>query len=299
MTSDHERPSLRRTREPVRRVVGWLAEVGFKAYGAAAVASVALSDAETVGGKSHDAVAAVSNLMDRYRAAEYVSDNREEIRDALDYLRDHTPPQAELEETVDRSSETLDNLGTVTAEIEAARKSVDDMGVTNFPEKVGQLLDHLGSAWAARPDSDSIGDLARAAEQASPYVDQVRELIPVYYGALLAPVDNFARDEIVGTLAVMVTAFTVAFAIGQAFGFWARRGRPGLIARTLQRLGAHRYRDWYASDPERTLGAPLYAAALEGVRRDLVADLRDTLHPEVLQQVEQCLERKQRRDPAG
>jgi hypothetical protein len=173
------------------------------------------------------------------------------------------------------------------------------MGVTNFPEKVGQLLDHLNSAWAARPDSDSIGDLARAAEQASPYVDQVRELIPVYYGTLLAPVDNFARDEIVGTLAVMVTAFTIFFAIGQAFGFWARRGRPGLIASTLQRLGAHRYRDWYASNPERALGAPLYAAALEGVRRDLVADLRDTLHPEVLQQVEQYLEGKQRRDPSG
>lgn len=298
MTSDHERPSLRRTLEPGRRVVGWLAEVGFKAYGAAAAASVALSDAETVGGKSHDAVAAASHLMDRYRAAKYVSDNREEIRDALDYLRDHTPPQAELEQTVDRSSETLDDLETMFAELEAAEAAWEDIGVSNVLDKAGQIGDHLSSAWDAKPDDDSMRGLAAAAEQASPYVDQVRELIPVYYGTLLAPVDNFARDEIVGTLGVMAAAFTIAFAIGQAFAFWARRGRPGVIARTLQRWGARRYGDWYASDPERTLGRPLYAAAVEGVRRDLVADLRDTLHPDALRQVEQYLEGKRTRDPS-
>jgi hypothetical protein len=295
----HDRPSLPSGLEPGRRAIGWLGEVGFKAYGAAAAASVALSDSETIGGKSQDAVGAVSNLMDRYRAAKYVTEHREEIRDALDYLRDHTPPQSELAETVDRSSETLRDLETVSTEIEAARAAVGDMGLLNFRVKADELLDHLGSAWAARPDSDALGDLAAAADQASPYVDQVREVVPVYYGSVFALVDNFARDEIVGTLAVMGFAFAIAFAIGQAFGFWARRGRPGLIARTLQRWGARRYRDWYASDPERTLSQPLYAAALEGVRRDLVADLRDTLDPGALRQVEQYLEEKRGRDPSG
>src|SRR3954452_25388382 len=134
--------------------------LGINAYGAGAAASVALSDAETVGGKSHDAVGAVSNLMDRYRAAKYVADHREEIHNALDYLRDKTPPQPELQETVDRGSETLPDLATVSDEIEAARKAAEGIRVTNVFEKAGQIRDHLGSAWDAKPDSDAMGNLA-------------------------------------------------------------------------------------------------------------------------------------------
>ena len=298
MTTGHDRPSTSGL-ELGRRVVGWIGEVGFKAYGAAAAASVALSDAETVGGKSRDAVAAASNLMDRYRAARYVADHREEIQRALEHLRDNTPPQAELEARVDRSIETLNDIETVSGEVGAARDTVGDLGFTNIPETAGELVDHLDAAWAAIPSTESLRELAAAAEQASPYVEQVRELVPVYYGGLFALSDNFAGDEIVGTVFVMAVAFTVAFAIGQLCGFWARRGRPGLVAGTLQRWGARHYRDWYASDPERTLGRPLYAAAVEGVRRDLVADLRDTLDPEALQQVEEYLEEKGGPDRPG
>ena len=294
MTTGHDRPSGARNIEIGRRVVGWIGEVGFKAYGAAAAASVALSDAETVGGKSRDAVAAVSNLTDRYRAAKYVADHRDEIQGALEHLRDNTPPQAELEASVDRTVETLRDIETVSGEVGAARETVGDLGLTNIPETAGELVDHLDAAWAAIPDIDSLRDLAAAAEQASPYVEHVRELVPVYYGGLFALSDNFAGDEVAGTIFVMAAAFAVAFAVGQLVGFWARRGRPGLIAGTLQRWGARRYRDWYSRDPERTLSRPVYAAAVEGVRRDLVIDLRDTLAPEALRQVERYLEEKGR-----
>jgi hypothetical protein len=84
-------------------LAGALMVLGINAYGAGAAASVALSDAETVGGKSHDAVAAVPNLMERYRAAKYVADHRQEIEAALDYVNGHALPQAELEDAVDSS----------------------------------------------------------------------------------------------------------------------------------------------------------------------------------------------------
>lgn len=78
MTAVLKRPPLyRRPEEIGRRVIGSLLELGIKAYGAAAAMSVALSDAETVGGKSYDALNAVPNLMERYRQAKYVVDHRE------------------------------------------------------------------------------------------------------------------------------------------------------------------------------------------------------------------------------
>ena len=43
------------------------------------------------------------------------------------------------------------------------------------------------------------------------------------------------------------------------------------------------------------LSRPLYVATLEGVQRDIVIDLRDTLQPEALRQIERYLDGKRRR----
>jgi hypothetical protein len=294
VTTDPDRPSLRRRLEVGRLLVGALLVLGINAYGAGAAASVALSDAETVGGKSHDAVAAVPNLMERYRAAKYVADHRQEIQAALDYVNGHTLPQAELEDAVDRSSETLDGIQTTYNEL----SQIDD-ALTQFPPSPGKALGHASAAWEAKPDLSSVSDLADKAEQVSPYLDQVEVLIPVYYGGLLAVVDNFASDEIAATLGVMAAALGLALVLSQAVGFWVRRGRPGLIARTLQRWGARRFRRWYVRNLPYALSPALYAAARERILRDIVADPQRALDPEALRELELYFQGRPRDDFAA
>jgi hypothetical protein len=281
--------TLRRRLEVGRLVLGSLLELGIKAYGAGAAAAVALSDAETVGGKAQDAVAAVPTLTERYEQTRYVVEHREEIQAALDYVNTHTPPQAELEDTIDRSTDTLDGIETTYGEVAAAKEAIDGIDSLNPFDAFDQTREafgHVQSAWGARPELDSLRELAAAAEQASPYIDQVEVLAPVYYGGVFTLVDNFASDEVAGTLVVMALAFTVAFVLAQAVGFWVRRGLPGLIARTLQRWGASTFRSWYVSNLPYALSPPLYAAARERIERDIVTDLQGTLDPEALRELE-------------
>jgi len=282
-------------------VLGSVLELGIKAYGAGAAAAVALSDAETVGGKGQDALAAVPSLMERYRAAKYVVDNRQEIQSALDYVNANTPARAELEETLDRTSMTLRDIEATSDEVTAAKQAVDEAtdvavdvnpfngfdGIEGFDiDKAQEAFGHVRSAWGAKPDLESISDLADAAEQVSPYVDQVEVLVPVYYGNVLNVADNFARDEIAATLGVMALALGLAFVLGTAVGFWVRRGRPGLIARTLQRWGARTFRRWYVRNLPHALSPALYAAAQERIQRDIAADPEQALDPEVFRELE-------------
>ncbi|WP_210439619.1 hypothetical protein [Nocardioides xinjiangensis] len=286
--------SIRRRLELGRLLVGSLLEVGIKAYGAGAALSVAVSDAETVGGKSEDALAAVPNLVERYRAAQYVVDHRQEIQAALDHVNQHTPPQEELEDAAERSSETLRGIDTTYSELLQAWDTLD-----RFPPRPDEALGHVRDAWGAKPDLDSIRDLAEAAGQVGPYVDQVDVLIPVYSGSLLPVVDNFASDEVAATLGVMAGVLALAFVVGRAVGFWVRRGRPGLVARTLQRWGARTYRRWYVRNLPYALSPPLYAAARERIQRDIVADPQEALDPETLRELELYFAHRAGDDAAG
>ncbi|PKH37988.1 hypothetical protein SAMN05192575_1011078 [Nocardioides alpinus] len=313
MTTDREQSSLRHRLEVGRLLIGSVLELGIKAYGAGAAASVALSDAETVGGKAQDAVAAVPNLMERYRAAKYVVDHRQEIQSALDYVNGHTLPQAELEATLERSSVTLRDIQTTNDQVVAAKEAADealDVGVDLNPfngydgidgidiGKTQEAFGHVRAAWAAKPDLESIRDLADAAEQVSPYVDQVEVLVPVYYGNVLNVADNFASDEIAATLGVMALALGIAFVLGTAVGFWVRRGRPGLVARTLQRWGARTFRRWYVRNLPHALSPALYSAAHERIQRDIVADPQDALSPEAFRELERWFAGRGRDTPA-
>lgn len=281
-------PTLRRRLETGRLLLGSILELGIKAYGAGAAVAVALSDAETVGGKTRDAVAAVPSLEERYRAAQYVVDHRAEIQVALDHVNEQTPPQAELEDAIDRSAETLEGIETTYGEVLEARDAL--------PWNPRDAWGHVSDAWGAKPDLDAISDLAAVAEQVGPYVDQVEVLTPVYYGGLLAVVDNFSSDEIVGTLFVMALALGLAFVLGGAVGFWVRRGRPGLVARTLQRWGAVTFRGWYVRNLPRALSPPLYAAARERIERDIVADPEVALEPERFRELERYFASRSRAD---
>jgi hypothetical protein len=291
VTSRPDRELLRRRLDVGRLLTGSLLELGIKAYGASAAASVALSDAETVGGKSQDALAALPNLAERYRAATYVVDHRQEIQAALDYVHEHTPPRAQLEEAADRSSETLRGIETTFRELTQARDAFGE-----FPPRPDEALGHVRAAWGARPDLDSLADLAEAADQVNPYLDQVEVLAPAYHGGLLTVVDNFASDEIAVTLGVMAVAFSLAVVLGQTVGFWVRRGRPGLIARTLQGLGARSFRRWYVTNLPYALGPTVYAAARERLQRDIAADPHKALDAEVLRELEQYFARRPSKD---
>lgn len=285
MTPEVDRLSWRRL-EIRRLLIGSFIEWGIKAYGAGAAASVALSDSETVGGKSHDALAAVPNLMERYRAAKYVADHRQEIQSALDYVNQNTPPQAQLEAAAERSTETLRDIETTYGQIDAAHGAINDIDGFNVFDQTGQAFDHIRAAWEAKPDLAAISDLADRAQQVNPYLDQVQVLTPVYYGGLLDVVDNFASDERAATLGVMAAALVLSFVLARAVGFWVRRGRPGLIARTLQRWGARTFQPWYVGNLPYALSPPLYAAARERIQRDIVADPQTALDPEVLRELE-------------
>lgn len=273
-------------------MLGFLGEVFIKAYGATAAFSVAVSDAETLKGKAHDAVAAIPNLMDRYRDAQYVVDHRDEIQTAIDYVNQHAPDRDRLMASANKTSETLDEINKTFDELGRAKASISDIRFGNAWETSKDAAGHLRLAWDARPDLDSINQLGEVAAQVSPFAKQVEVLIPAFYGGVLTVVDNFAGDEIVATLGVMAAAIGIAWLLGTGMGFWARRGRPGLIARALQRLGARVFRDWYVNNPGYALSRPLHAAARERIQRDIVTDPEQVLDPDALRRLELYFERR-------
>lgn len=273
--------TLRRRLHIGRLVAGAFVEFGIKAYGTAAALAVALSDAETVDGKADDAVAAVPSLVDEYHEAQYVVEHQTEIRQAIDYLNANTPDQAEIQRAADDGAETLHGIETTYDEVLDAKDAV-----AQFPPAPGEAFDHLQNAWGAKPDLDSIGRLADVAEQTGPLLDQVQVLIPIYYGPFVSLTDNFASDEIGSTLFVIAAALGLAFLLSQTVGFWVRRGRPGLVARMLQALGAKVFRRWYVRNLPYALTPPLYAAARERFQQDLLDDPESALDPEVLRDLE-------------
>jgi hypothetical protein len=296
MTAVVKRPPLyRRPEEIGRRVVGSLFEFVVKAYGAAAAVSVALSDGETVGGKSYDALNAIPNLAERYRQAKYVFDHREEIQTTLDYVHDHAPDAHQLETAASQSSETLERITTTYSEVTQSWDAIASIRPHNVMQNFPRAKEHFDKAWAAKPDLDSISHLADEAKGVTPFLRQLNELdidFPGLYANLLSVLDNFASDEIAATLGVMTAALALTYALGMGAGFWGRRGRPDFIAGTLQGWGARHFKGWYVRNLEYALGQRLYAVARERIQRDIVADPLMALDPEALQTLERYFENR-------
>ena len=172
----------RRRIELGRLLAGSPLETAIKAYGVGAVVAVALSDAETAGGKASDAVRAVPSLAEEWDQARYVVDHREEIQAAVTYLNENALPQEELQRTADESAATLDAIDTTYDNVSAARDVLEIDGITGTLDNVREAIGHVGNAYSARPDLDSLERLGEVAEQVRPYTDQVDVLLPVYYG---------------------------------------------------------------------------------------------------------------------
>jgi hypothetical protein len=298
MTAVLERPPLYlRPVELGRRATGFLLGLGIKAYGAAAAVSVTLSDAETMGGKSYDALNAVPNLMERYRQAKYVVDHRAEIQAALDYVHQRAPDPKQLEAAATESAETLNRITATHREVTQAWDALASIRPHNVLERFPRAKEHFGRAWAAKPDLDSIGNLADEAQDVTSFLRQLEGLnidLAGLYATLLNVMDNFASDEISSTLGVMGAAIGVAYALGTGAGFWGRRGRPGFMASTLHGWGARRFRSWYVLNLEHALGRRLYAVARQRIQSDIVADPHKALDPVALQELEQYFERRLR-----
>jgi hypothetical protein len=292
---DLDLQTVRRRLELGRLLLGSALEMLVKAYGAGAALSVALSDAETTGGKAADAIRAVPNLAERYHEARYVMDHREEIQAAVTYLNEHTLPQDELQRTADQSQQTLDAIETTYDEVGAARDVLELDGITGTFANVREAIEHVGNAYSARPDLDSLRQLAGVADQVEPFKEQVDVLIPVYYGNFFTLTDNFAGDEIASTLVVMVLALAVAAVLGQLVGFWVRRGRPGIVAQLFQALGARVFRPWYVRNLPWAITPPLYDAAREHLQREIVADPERALDLETLAGLEEWFATRDRR----
>lgn len=295
-------PLYRRPGEIGRRIAGSLFELGIKAYGTAAALSVALSDAETVGGKAYDALAAVPNLMERYRQAKYVYDHTEEIQAALDYVHRHAPDARQLETAVRKSSEALEGITVMFSEVDRAKDLLAHLSWDNVLDSSAQATQHFTRALAAMPDLESITHLADVARNVPPFLNHLDILdidFPRLYGGLLSVMDNFASDEIAGTLGTMAAAFGIAFALGLGAGFWARRGRPGFIVSTLYGWGARYFSGWYLRNLEHALGRPLYAAARERIQGDIVADPQAALDPEAHRELERYFEHRLREKSAA
>ena len=281
-----ELSTIRRRLELGRLLLGSVLELFVKAYGAAAALAVALSDAETAGGKASDAVRAVPSLAEEWDQAQYVVDHREEIQAAVTYLNENTLPQEELQRTADESAATLDAIQTTYDEVAAARDVLEIDGISGTFDNVRDAIGHVGDAYDARPDLDSLERLAGVADQVGPLAEQVEVLLPVYYGGLATITDNFASDEIASTLLVMALAYGVAVVVGHTVGFWVRRGRPGLLAILLQALGARVFRRWYVDNLPWALTPPLYDAAREHLQTEIKADPEAALDPETLRALE-------------
>ena len=278
--------TLRRRLELGRLLLGSALETLVKAYGAGAALSVALSDSETTGGKAGDALRAVPNLADKYHEARYVLDHHEQIQAAVTYLNDHTLPQEQLQRTADESVRTLGAIETTYDEVGRARDVLQLDGISGTIANVREAIEHVGNAYSARPDLDSLHQLAGVADQIRPFTDQVDVLIPVYYGNFFTLTDNFADDEIISTLFVMAMALGLAVVLGRVIGFWVRRGRPGLLAQLLQALGALTWRRWYVDHLPYALSPPLYAAAREHLQREIAADPETALDERTLEELE-------------
>lgn len=109
--------------------------------------------------------------MDRFRDAKYVVEHKQEIQTALDYVNHNAPDPDELEAGARRSTETLGDIQTTYDELIAAKESI---GFS--PGAVKEAIEHVGNAWDARPDLDSIGRLVDVAASVVPFVKQVEVL---------------------------------------------------------------------------------------------------------------------------
>ena len=267
------RPLWLRPRELLRLILGVVGVFVVRAYGVAGALSAALSDGETFAQKAKDGLLVIPNLAERYDQADYLIEHRAQIQSAVDYLHNHAPSSDQLASAAQQSARTLERLSTSYDEVTQAQESLTATGPTNFWQTLPEVKDHISAAWTAWPDLDSIERLRKVSDDVVPFLDRVNAMdidFPRIYSAVLSVADNFASDEIVATLVAMGMVLLLGYVAGLAVAFWARRGRPGLLATRLHELGGRTFHRWYAANPE--FAPSLHAGPRARIAREIVAD---------------------------
>jgi len=231
---------------------------GLNFVGGAGAAGVLLGRGETLAGKIGDAMIsiprAIVNTINYYiHAPEYTK----QADAALTYLREQGP-------------EVAGELGRSGRYLEAGVRQAD-RGMSLLKDAQDYLVpggergfDPQNSYYSLKDGIQQLGDAIesieigkdQAIETAGPVIDTLKQVdINPILEALHNLADNVAPDEIWYTLGVAAASLGTAYLASQYVrGFWGRRGRPGMVARFIQKRGIKKFRDYYIQHPEKIAG---------------------------------------------
>jgi hypothetical protein len=244
--------------KPSKRVPASVgASIGLNIAGGAGAGGVLLGKGETILQKIGDAVTAiprgVANMVDHYiHAPEYAR----KTNAALEYLKEQGPQVAEELGQAGRHIQVgVNQAGRAMNDFSIAKDQLLPGGQEFDPSSAYQTLkDGINTLEAAVENVNAGG--AQAQETAGPAIEALQDvdLNPVM-NALHNLADNVAPDEIAQTIAIGAGSVLAGYAASQYVrGYWGRRGRPGILARAVQRAGLRKYSNYFTKNPEQIAG---------------------------------------------
>ena len=264
--------------------------------------SVALSDAETVGGKSYDALNAVPNLTralprGEVRGRPSGADSDHPRLRAPTRTRSPRSSRRRPARVLRRSNGITTTYSEVTQAWHASPASARTTSCENFPRRQGALRQGMGGETRPRFHRPPRGRGARRHAVPQTTERPGRRLPQALWEPAHASWTTSRATRSRPPSASWQPRSGSRTPWAWRAGFWGRRGRPGFIAGTLQRWGARYFQGWYVRNLEYALGQPLYAVARERIQRDIVADPQKALDPEALHELERYFERRLREKP--
>ena len=242
-------PGLTLARAVTAHLVAWL----IRAANGAGVLGVLLGAGESVPGHVGDYAMALPNGL---RAVEhYLHGGRhvDQLARTVAYLNEEAPTVDELRGTMAGTRSWLNRFDLARGSIREGLEELGDAELILGTSDIRWGLTHM----PPRAELDTLVGRTRAiVEPAVDYLSEV-QLDPLARAAANAS-DNLARDEIVGTVAVILILATVVWiAGGYLVTVWIRRGLPSFLGRAWMRVGVRTFPAWYAAhggDVEWALG---------------------------------------------
>ena len=258
------------SQESGRFLTSKVSSIGVGLAGGAAATSTLLGNGETFTQKLGDAIIGIprgiaNTIITYIHAPEYIR----ETNDALSYLREQGPNVANelarggryLEAGVSQSQRAISDLEKAADYLMPGGNQTFDPqnAFYSLRDGVGQLETAIHSINTGK---------AQLQETAGPTIDALKDLdLNPFFQALYNLADNVAPDEIAQTVAIGAGCLLAGVVTSQYIGgYWGRRGRPGILARTIQKSGLKRYKDYFTKHPEKIAGE----RALEIIKENLV-----------------------------
>jgi len=244
--------------------------IGSNLAGGASATGTFLGNGETLIQKISDAVTAIpkgiKNTIEHYiNAPEYAR----KTSAALDYLKEQGPDVAEELARGGRYIEGgMNQAQRAVRDLEQASDYISPGGDLPFDPQnaLYSLRDGINQLETAALSIDTGKDQLQ--NTAGPAIEALKDvdLNPILQ-ALYNLADNVAPDEFWQTLGIATGCVTTAYLASQYLGgYWGRRGRPGIVARFVQRKGLSKYRDYFTKNPEEIAGKE----AVEIIKNNLI-----------------------------